>query len=84
MIQVIALAHLPRKESKRAVAHVALAVFDAEGKLLAIDDNCTHQDGSLSDGWLKGCLTKCRPHAPCSPLSTRTGSTPSSPTMPSP
>ena len=31
-----------------------IAVFNVEGELYAIDDTCTHQDASLSDGWLEG------------------------------
>ncbi len=63
MIRVCALADLPPGESKRVVAHVPLAVFNAGGELFAIDDTCTHQDASLSDGWLEGCLIECPLHA---------------------
>ena len=45
------------------MAHVPLAVFNAGGELFAIDDTCTHQDASLSDGWLEGCLIGCPLHA---------------------
>jgi 3-phenylpropionate/trans-cinnamate dioxygenase ferredoxin subunit len=63
MIRVCALADLPPGESRRVVAHVPLAVFNADGELFAIDDTCTHQDASLSDGWLEGCLIECPLHA---------------------
>ena len=63
MIRACALADLPPGESKRVVAHVPLAVFNAGGELFAIDDTCTHQDASLSDGWLEGCLIDCPLHA---------------------
>jgi len=63
MIRVCALADLPPGESTRVVAHVPLAVFNAGGELFAIDDTCTHQDASLADGWLEGCLVECPLHA---------------------
>jgi 3-phenylpropionate/trans-cinnamate dioxygenase ferredoxin component len=63
MIQVCALAELPPGESTRIVAHVPVAVFNADGELFAIDDTCTHQDASLSEGWLEDCLIECPLHA---------------------
>ena len=63
MIRVCALADLPPGESTRVVAHVPLAVFNAGGELFAIDDTCTHQDASLPDRWLEGCLIVCPLHA---------------------
>ena len=63
MIRVCALTDLPEGESTRVVAHVPVAVFNAEGELFAIDDTCTHQDASLSEGWLEGCMIECPLHA---------------------
>jgi 3-phenylpropionate/trans-cinnamate dioxygenase ferredoxin component len=63
MIQVCALAELPPGESTRVVAHVPVAVFNADGELFAIDDTCTHQDASLSEGWLEDCFVECPLHA---------------------
>ena len=63
MIQVCALADLPPGESTRVVAHVPVAVFNADGELFAIDDTCTHQDASLSEGWLEDCMIECPLHA---------------------
>ena len=64
MIRVCALALSPLPgESTRVVAHVPVAVFNADGELFAIDDTCTHQDASLSEGWLEGCLIECPLHA---------------------
>jgi 3-phenylpropionate/trans-cinnamate dioxygenase ferredoxin component len=34
-----------------------------DGAVYAIDDTCTHQDASLSDGWLEGCAVECPLHA---------------------
>ena len=63
MIRVCALADLPPGEATRVLAHVPVAVFNADGELYAIDDTCTHQDASLSQGWLEGCLVECPLHA---------------------
>jgi len=62
MIRVCPLAELPPGEATRVVAHVPVAVFNADGELFAIDDTCTHQDASLSEGWLEGCLIECPLH----------------------
>jgi len=42
---------------------VPIAVFNADGTYYAIDDTCTHQDASLADGWLDGCLVECPLHS---------------------
>ena len=71
MFAVCALEDLPVGEAARLVADgVAIAVFNAEGTLYAIDDTCTHQDASLADGWLEGCLVECPLHASCFDLRT--------------
>jgi 3-phenylpropionate/trans-cinnamate dioxygenase ferredoxin subunit len=71
MIRVCALADLPPGESIRVLAHVPVAVFNVEGVLYAIDDTCTHQDASLSEGWLENCLIECPLHS--SSFDLRTG-----------
>ena len=63
MIRVCALSDLPPGEAARIVAHVPVAVFNADGELFAIDDTCTHQDASLSEGWLEDCSIECPLHA---------------------
>jgi 3-phenylpropionate/trans-cinnamate dioxygenase ferredoxin subunit len=63
MIRVCALTDLPEGESTRVLAHVPVAVFNADGELFAIDDTCTHQDASLSEGWLEDCMVECPLHA---------------------
>ena len=63
MIRVCALADLPDGESTRVLAHVPVAVFHTDGELFAIDDTCTHQDASLSEGWLEDCMIECPLHA---------------------
>ncbi|MCT2590816.1 bifunctional 3-phenylpropionate/cinnamic acid dioxygenase ferredoxin subunit [Streptomyces sp. N2-109] len=64
---------LPPGESVRidaADGTQAVAVFNADGELYAIDDTCTHQDASLADGWLEGCTVECPLHAACFDLRT--------------
>jgi 3-phenylpropionate/trans-cinnamate dioxygenase ferredoxin subunit len=63
MIRVCALADLPPGEAIRLLAHVPVAVFNANGELYAVDDTCTHQEASLSQGWLEDCLVECPLHA---------------------
>jgi 3-phenylpropionate/trans-cinnamate dioxygenase ferredoxin component len=70
MIYVGELSDIPPGESVRVQGSVAIAVFNAEGDLYAIDDTCTHQDASLSDGWLEGCAVECPLHAACFDLRT--------------
>jgi 3-phenylpropionate/trans-cinnamate dioxygenase ferredoxin subunit len=64
VIPVCRLEDLPEGESVRVETTPPVAVFRTdEGELYAIDDTCTHQDASLSDGWLEGCLVECPLHA---------------------
>jgi 3-phenylpropionate/trans-cinnamate dioxygenase ferredoxin component len=78
MIRVGALADIPVGEAIRVEADVPIAVFrvstdgtdGADGAVYAIDDTCTHQKASLSDGWLDGCMVECPLHAACFDLRT--------------
>ena len=64
MIPVCPIADLPRGEAFRLENDPPVAVFHTEdGEVYAIDDTCTHQDASLADGWLEGCLIECPLHA---------------------
>ncbi|MFI9584196.1 bifunctional 3-phenylpropionate/cinnamic acid dioxygenase ferredoxin subunit [Streptomyces sp. NPDC052236] len=73
MIPACRLADLPRGEAYRLESDPPVAVFHTEdGEVYAIDDTCTHQDASLSDGWLEGCEVECPLHA--SKFDLRTGS----------
>ncbi|GHB64217.1 bifunctional 3-phenylpropionate/cinnamic acid dioxygenase ferredoxin subunit [Streptomyces viridiviolaceus] len=64
MIPVCRLEDLPEGESVRVGTNPPVAVFRTDdGELYAIDDTCTHQDASLSEGWLEGCLVECPLHA---------------------
>ena len=64
MIRACALTDLPPGEAVRIVGpHTPIAVFNVDGVYYAIDDTCTHQDASLSEGWLEGCFVECPLHA---------------------
>jgi 3-phenylpropionate/trans-cinnamate dioxygenase ferredoxin subunit len=63
VIPVCRFDDLPVGESVRVDTVPPVAVFHADGELYAIDDTCTHQDASLSEGWLEGCLVECPLHA---------------------
>ncbi|MFJ3211426.1 bifunctional 3-phenylpropionate/cinnamic acid dioxygenase ferredoxin subunit [Streptomyces flaveolus] len=64
MIPVCRLEDLPEGESVHIATTPPIAVFRTDdGELYAIDDTCTHQDASLSEGWLEGCLVECPLHA---------------------
>jgi len=62
VIPVCRLEDLPAGGSVRIDTAPPIAVFNADGELYAIDDTCTHQDASLSEGWLEGCLVECPLH----------------------
>src|SRR3954447_15282714 len=70
MIPVCPTTALPSGEAIRVEAHEPIAVFNVDGDLYAIDDTCTHQDASLSDGWLEGCAVECPLRAACCDLRT--------------
>jgi 3-phenylpropionate/trans-cinnamate dioxygenase ferredoxin subunit len=63
MITACAVDDLPVGESVVVPGDVAIAVFNADGEFYAIDDTCSHQDASLSEGWLEGCFVECPLHA---------------------
>lgn len=66
MIRVCPLADLAPGEILRLELDPdpAIAVFHTEdGEVFAVDDECTHQNASLSDGWLEGCEVECPLHA---------------------
>lgn len=71
MIPVCRLEDLPAGESVRLDTTPPVAVFNADGELFAVDDTCSHQDASLSEGWLEGCFVECPLHA--STFDLRTG-----------
>lgn len=44
------------------VDDLELAVFNVDGEFYVIDDHCTHGPGSLSEGYLDGCVIECDFH----------------------
>ncbi|MGO2482867.1 bifunctional 3-phenylpropionate/cinnamic acid dioxygenase ferredoxin subunit, partial [Glutamicibacter ardleyensis] len=49
-----------------------IAVFHADdGNFYALQDECTHEVASLSDGWIEGCEVECPMHS--SSFDMRTG-----------
>ncbi len=78
MIPACPLAALPRGEAHRLDIDPPVAVFHTDdGEIYAVDDTCTHQDASLSDGWLEGCEIECPLHS--SRFDLRTGQVDSPP-----
>jgi 3-phenylpropionate/trans-cinnamate dioxygenase ferredoxin component len=39
-----------------------VAIFNVDGSYHAIEDVCTHDDGPLAEGELKGCVIECPRH----------------------
>jgi 3-phenylpropionate/trans-cinnamate dioxygenase ferredoxin component len=70
VIEVCPAADVPEGEAVRIDTDPPIAVFKVGGELYAIDDTCTHQDASLADGWVEGCLVECPLHASCFDLRT--------------
>ena len=71
MIPVCRVEDLAEGDAVRVQGDVPIAVFRAQGTLYAVDDTCTHQDASLTDGYLEGCWVECPLHA--STFDLRTG-----------
>ena len=73
MIPVCPVDDLPEGAARRVTATGTepIAVFNADGELYSVDDTCTHQDASLTDGYLEGCFVECPLHA--SSFDLRTG-----------
>ena len=40
----------------------SVAVCNADGKLYAVEDVCTHDGGPLGEGFLEGCAIECPRH----------------------
>jgi 3-phenylpropionate/trans-cinnamate dioxygenase ferredoxin subunit len=64
MAAVCSLAELAPGTSRRLDTDPPIALWRTDdGSVYAIDDTCTHQDASLADGWLEGCVVECPLHA---------------------
>jgi 3-phenylpropionate/trans-cinnamate dioxygenase ferredoxin subunit len=42
-----------------------VAIFNVDGQYYAIEDLCTHDDGPLAEGELKGFVIECPRHGAC-------------------
>jgi 3-phenylpropionate/trans-cinnamate dioxygenase ferredoxin subunit len=62
MIAVGPAAEIRPGEARRVACVPPIAVFNVDGEFHAVDDTCTHQDTSLSEGWLEGCEIECPLH----------------------
>lgn len=70
-ISVCAAADLAPGDVRVVQADVPVAVFRTDsGDLFAIDDTCTHQRGSLAEGFVEGDTVECPLHAACFDLRT--------------
>jgi 3-phenylpropionate/trans-cinnamate dioxygenase ferredoxin subunit len=70
VIRVCQESDIPIGEAVRVDVDPPIAVFKVGGELYAIDDTCTHQDASLADGWVEGCIVECPLHESCFDLRT--------------
>lgn len=64
-VRVCAVSDLVPGEGLRVTSvspPVAVFLTD-EGEIHALDDTCTHQEASLSDGWIEDCAVECPLHA---------------------
>ncbi len=62
-VKVATQAELPMGGKKLVeVDGRAIAVFNVDGTLFAIDDVCTHDGGPLAEGELIGCEIECPRH----------------------
>ena len=44
------------------VEGLSIAIFNIDGTLHAIDNNCPHEGASLANGRLEGCIVTCAVH----------------------
>lgn len=53
------------KPGERLVVEIGrrwVAIFNVDGSYYAIEDRCTHDDGPLAEGELRGCVIECPRH----------------------
>lgn len=62
-VRVAAVDDLPPGAGRRIVINGArIAVFNAGGTFYAVDDTCTHEEASLSEGPVSGEIVACPKH----------------------
>lgn len=65
------LADLPPGAAKRVkVDDCAIALFNVEGVVFAVDDRCPHEGGRLSQGTVESGAVRCPVHGACFDLAT--------------
>lgn len=67
-IVVAQIDDIPEGEGIRIDAAVAgtiddIAVFNDDGEFFALDDTCSHEKASLSEGWIDNGVIECPLHA---------------------
>ena len=62
-VRVCARGDLPAGEGQKfEVGNDAIALFNVDGEFFAIEDECSHSQWSLSDGYLDGDRVECTLH----------------------
>lgn len=65
-VRVPGAAEMPAGSSRAVTAgRYEVAVFNVAGEFYAIENNCPHQGGPLSEGWLEDELVTCPWHGWC-------------------
>lgn len=62
-VRIASKSELPPGSGKTfQVGGKSVAVFNAGGEFLAVDDRCAHMGGPLGEGSLEGCIVTCPWH----------------------
>ncbi|SFL29896.1 bifunctional 3-phenylpropionate/cinnamic acid dioxygenase ferredoxin subunit [Geodermatophilus ruber] len=61
-IRACAVDDVEDDEAVRLGTQPPVTVFRSEGEFFCIDDTCTHETYSLSEGWVENCLVECTLH----------------------
>lgn len=62
MIRLCDIDEIPEDEGVRFAEPNPVAVFRNGDEVFVLDDACSHQGASLSDGYLEGCWVECPLH----------------------
>lgn len=67
-IRVAATSDIPDGEAIKVESSVTgtvddIALFNDGGEFFALDDTCSHEDASLSEGWIEDGAVECPLHA---------------------
>lgn len=53
---------LVEDEGLRLSTTPPVSVYSVDGSIYCIDDTCSHENFSLADGWVDGCVVECALH----------------------